>query len=188
MLLFSTVNAVIDCSFNTSSKGVVYSHGIHINKFSVGYFEEKRKTLGSCLSTKLGNDYYCLMLQIGKGSYLQDTNVAGYNLFSDSLQKPPPLSVENFCLKAESDRFFYPTQNLPSSILTWRCILRESKDRYHFKLSSVKKRFDGIIFIRNSHALKVFENYPVANLSTYLARKTHELNERLKIYREKKNK
>jgi Erythromycin esterase homolog len=183
-ILFSTVDAVVNHFFDSSSKGVIFAHSLHINKVWLRDFESGKKSLGYYLSTKFQDNYYNLTLQIGEGTYLQDESIMGSSLIIDSLQEPPPRSMENICLKVNSDRFFYPSDKFPSSALTWRSISRSYKDRYQFILG-FKKRFDGIIFIRDSHSLHEYQDLYVINDMEYLNKKARELNDLLKYYRNK---
>jgi erythromycin esterase-like protein len=133
---------------------VVFAHSLHLDKQRPD--TKYRKSLGTYIHEKYKNQYFCVSLQTGKGTYTQDADHWFSSTFiTDTLEYPENKSFEKFCLNAEPDYFYFPASALPANIYTLRLISRgEKKERRQFKFLDLKNRFDAYVFLRHSTHLQ----------------------------------
>lgn len=142
-------------------KLAIYAHSGHL-EYSEPYddYSEKNATLGFHLRKIFANQYFSISFQIGYGKYTQDECFTKGKVFVDSLKNPPPYSFEYAGLRTGLDYFYFQSKYLGDGILSYADIARASREENLFKFSSLKKRFNAYVFIRESKEIKKIEEFP----------------------------
>lgn len=179
--MWSIVEKVINTYASGNEKVIVHSHSDHLNKYtSFLSVDLIAPPLGSYIANKYKEDYFAISYQIAEGTYTQDeTGIVG-NTMIHELQKAPKNSFEYRGLNTGLDYFYYPTNQLTKYITHLRILLRTGRYLDQFYFCSIKKRFDGLVFIKNSSNLKNIESYLFFNVNGMMQLKRRIMNEGLK--------
>ncbi|HBG40393.1 MAG TPA: hypothetical protein DDW85_03125, partial [Porphyromonadaceae bacterium] len=159
--MWKRADKIIQQYLKKDNKVVIYAHSSHINKKNDFFFDvQKKPSLGNYIHKKYGNGYFSICFQVGRGKYTQDDSGVFSKTVIDTLQAPMITSFEFSALVADNSYFYYPAQKLSDDISSVRAIGRERKNTNQFFFCSIKKRFNGVVFIRNSNQLNRIEKYP----------------------------
>lgn len=142
-------------------KAVIHAHTTHTNKMSDFFFDVvEQPSMGNYIYSKYGDKYFSIGFQAGEGLYTQDDSGIFSKTVTDTLQAPIPTSFEYSALKVDSPYFYYPTDRLPEGISDIRIVMRECENLNQLFFCSIKKRFNGLAFIRDNSPLNDIEQYP----------------------------
>lgn len=152
---------IIQLYVKEGDKAVIHAHTSHTNKMSDFFFDVVEKpSMGNYIYSKYGDKYFSIGFQAGEGLYTQDDSGIFSKTVTDTLQTPIPASFEYSALKVDNPYFYYPTDKLPEGISNIRIVTRERKNSNQFFFCSIKKRFNGLVFIRDNSPLHDIEQYP----------------------------
>jgi erythromycin esterase-like protein len=163
------LDKIISLYLDNKDMAAVFTHSLHLDKQRPD--TKYRKSLGTYIHEKYKNQYFCVSLQTGIGSYTRDADHWFSSTFiTDTLEYPENKSFEKFCMNAEPDYFYFPASALPSNIYTLRLISRgEKKERRQFKFLDLKNRFDAYVFLRHStHLQDMIEDHTRQSLEDFL--------------------
>lgn len=153
---------IIQLYLKAGEKVIIYAHTSHTNKMN-DFFNDvvEKPSMGNYIYRKYGDKYFSIGFQAGEGLYTQDDESIFSKTVTDTLQTPIPTSFEYSALKVNNPYFYYPTDKLPDGISGMRAVGRERKNINQFFFCSIKKRFDGLVFIRKNSQLHSIEKFPV---------------------------
>lgn len=153
---------IIQLYLKSGDKAVIYAHTSHTNKMN-DFFNDvvEKPSMGNYIYRKYGDKYFSIGFQAGEGLYTQDDTGLFSKTVTDTLQTSIPASFEYSALKVDNSYFYYPTDKLPDSISGIRAVGRERKKVNQFFFCSIKKRFNGLVFIRKNSQLHSIEKFPV---------------------------
>ncbi|HHV84570.1 MAG TPA: erythromycin esterase family protein [Petrimonas sp.] len=152
---------IIQLYLKAGDKAVIHAHTSHTNKMNDFFNDVVEKTsMGNYIYRKYGEKYFSIGFQAGKGLYTQDDTGFFSKTVTDTLQTPIPASFEYSALKTNNPYSYYPSDKLPDGIFGMRAMGRERKNVNLFFFCSVKKRFNGLVFIRDNSQLHDIEPFP----------------------------
>lgn len=142
---------------NGEEKCVILAHHSHLAK--VESLSNSKLTIGDLLASKekhnSRNKYLAISFQVGKGTICRQGCKEQDAISLDTLETPPYNSFENIGLSTGIDCFYYPTKYLSDDVLQISSISRSvNNDGCSYMFASPKRRFDAIVFIRDSTPLR----------------------------------
>lgn len=154
---------IIQLYLKEGDKAVIHAHTSHTNKTSDFFFDVvEEPSMGNYIYSKYGDKYFSIGFQAGGGLYTQDDSFFFSKTVADTLQTPIPTSFEYSALKTNNPYFYYPIDKLPDDISSIRAVGRERKNLNQFFFCSIKKRFHGLVFIRDNSQLHDIEPSPAS--------------------------
>lgn len=152
---------IIQLYLKAGDKAVIHFHTSHTNKVSDFFFDVAEKpSMGNYIYSKYGDNYFSIGFQASEGLYIQDDSSIFSKTVTDTLQTPIPTCFEYSALKVNNPYFYYPTDKLPDGISGIRAVGRERKSVNQFFFCSIKKRFNGLVFVCDNSQLHDIEQFP----------------------------
>lgn len=153
---------IIQLYLKAGDKAVIHAHSSHTNKMN-DFFNDvvEKPSMGNYIYRKYEDKYFSIGFRRAKGYTPRTILQFLAKTVTDTLQPPIPTSFEHSALKVNNPYFYYPTDKLPDGISSIRAVGRESKNGNQFFFCSIKKRFDGLVFIRKNSQLHSIEKFPV---------------------------
>lgn len=171
---------IIDTYMPGNEKAIVVAHSAHISKYTSFLDVNLNKpTLGNYISNKYKKDYFAISFQVGEGSSTQDEGSMYGETMIQFLQKAPKSSFEHKSLQTGLDYFYYPAKQLPQDIMHLRILLRTGRYLDQFYFCSIKKYFDGLVFLKRSHHLDHIESYPAFYVNGLIQGKQQRMREEM---------
>lgn len=178
--MWTVVQKVIELYAPHREKIIISAHSAHVSKYASFVSSSVNKPpLGKYVADKYKEDYLAISFQLGEGTSTQDES----NLFGKTmvqiLQHAPINSFENRALRTGVDYFYYSSGQLPEDIMHLRMLLRCARYMDQFRFCSIKKYFDGLVFIKESHGLNNIQSYPAFYVSGLIRYKQEKMREDL---------
>lgn len=179
-LMWAMARKIIEIYAPKDEKVIVEAHSDHISKYtSLLSADENRPALGHFLADRFPNDYFAISFQLGEGSYTEDDGNLFGKTVTQMLQTAPKSSFEYRGLQTGIDYFYCSTKQLPQDISHLRMLLRTGMYLDQFYFCSIKKYFDGLVFIRKTQELNNIENYPAFYIGGLIQHKQRKMREEL---------
>lgn len=159
---------------NANSKTIVLAHTAHTNKLKHFSLSVNHESFGYYIHKKYKDEYLSIAFQIGEGYCSMDTNGPFSHIISAPVPQMPSYSLEYNCLKDGLQYCYMPTHNLSDGILGLMAFTRGRPDTNYFAYCSLRKRFDGIVFIKNSSPLSKVAEIPFMEYHTYFGEKNYK--------------
>lgn len=159
--MFKRVQNFMKIYLKAGETVAIYAHSGHLKKIpqSKGFLKNDIP-LGYYLRKEFNKQYFSVSFQIAEGKYIQDECSIYGGTIVDSLKNPPPYSFEFAGLSTKVDYFYYRSKNMGDFILSYCNINRTSRYADLYQFSSLKKRFDAYVFIKESKPIQNVERYP----------------------------
>lgn len=162
------------------TQAIIHMHSAHLEHIPL-LNKNNLKATGYFLRSWYGPDFFTFTFQIGAGEYTNE-----YSVVSEqspiSLLKPLPQSFEGVASKTGFDYFFYPADFLGKEILFYNQIPRATITHENDKFGSLRKRFDGYVYMGYSTPLKNIEPFPTFYMSNYVSKNTKKIEGIMKMY------
>lgn len=169
---------IIEIYASGNEKVIVSAHSDHVSKHTSFLNADLNKpTLGNYMTNRYSKNYFAISFQIGEGCYTQDEDFLFGKTMIQMLQRAPKSSFEYRGLQTGFDYFYYSAEQLPKDIIHLRILLRTGRYLDQFYFCSVRKYFDGLVFIRNTHNLNKIESYPAFYFSGLIQYKQKRMRE-----------
>ncbi len=178
--MWLVMEKVIDIYAPGNEKVMVYSHSDHVNKYNS--FLSGQLSLGNYISSKYKEDYFVISYQVAEGMYTQDEATSFGKTTIHELQQMPKNSFEYRGLDMGLGCFYYPTNQLSQDVTQLRILFQTGRYLDQFYFCSIKKRFDGLVFIRNSSNLHNIEKYPFFKAGEVAGNKRMRMRQKLNKY------
>lgn len=179
-LMWAMARKTIEIYAPKDEKVIVAAHSDHISKCtSLLSVDVNRPALGHFLADRYSKDYFAISFQLGEGSYTEDDGHLFGKTVTQMLQTAPKSSFEYRGLQTGIDYFYYSTKQLPQDIIHLRMLLRTGMHLDQFYFCSIKKYFDGLVFIRKTQELNNIESYPAFYISGLMQLKRRKMREEL---------
>lgn len=161
--MFNRVRFLDSLYIDAGEKIVVLAHSWHLKKTPLITGLPSETMLGNYLDFYYKNSYFAINFTFGTGTFLQD-NCTAISLTIDTIQKPRNQTLESYAYRTGVDFFYYPTNKLNSPPSQMLGISRFKFGSDYIDFGNVKKRYDGIVFLRNvttqnSHNYNTFFAY-----------------------------
>lgn len=178
--MWTVVQKVIELYAPHREKIIISAHSAHISKYASFVSASMNKVpLGKYVADKYKEDYLAVSFQLGEGISTQDESNLFGKTMAQMLQHAPINSFENTALRTGVDYFYYSSTQLPKNITHLRILLRGGRYRDPFRFCSIKRYFDGLVFIKESHGLNNVQNYPAFYVNGLIRHKQEKMREEL---------
>ncbi len=178
--MWRVTKKIIDTYTPGNEKAIVVAHSAHISKYtSFLNIDLNKPTLGNYMANEYKKEYFAISFQVGEGSCTQDESILYGKTMIQMLQKAPKSSFEYRGLQTGLDHFYYPTKQLPQDIIHLRILLRTGKYLDQFYFCSIKRYFDGLVFLKSSQSLSNIESYPAFYVNELIENKQKRMREEL---------
>ncbi|SDJ04270.1 Erythromycin esterase homolog [Pedobacter sp. ok626] len=156
----------------------IYAHSGHITSLpEMDSYLNTDPSLGFYLRKIYKDQYFSISFQIGEGTYSQDECSMNGKIVSDRLLYPPAYSFEYAGLATGLNYFYYPSKYLGDAILSYGKISRGSRYADLYRFSSLKKRFDAYVFIKESKPIEEVESFPIIYNMDFFASRRKAMND-----------
>lgn len=148
-LMYFFVKYATDHYLANEEKAVLYGHFTHLNKYNAKHHTFLLKPLGNYLANQWKDNYYVLALTVGEGEITSSNNndvKPHYRLDAPSIN-----SIEDLCGHAQSDYLFSDLKGM-DDFLPIRQIHNTIYSGKQFININVRRRIDGLIYIRKSES------------------------------------
>jgi erythromycin esterase-like protein len=163
------VEQIISLFLSSTEKAIIVAHSQHVNKgVSVRDNDANHYPMGYYLQQKYKKQYYALTIQAGIGSHRQDSLYTYGKNIVEPLQAPFPFAFEQAALNTGSEYFYYVADQLPEAVLGLHLIGRPGREKKSFQYCSISSHFDALVFIRQSSASVICEEYPRGHFYWYI--------------------
>lgn len=149
--MWDNADYLINAYSSPSSTVSIYTHIAHANYISDIFVNRLQPSMGALAKKVLKEDYCCIGICVGKGTFLVGDNITSGALSVKQLIAPPRNSLE-YILKNLHLNYFY----IPSTYFSYPIFMRNIGNLYNdstFEILTPKYRMDGIIYIDNIEAI-----------------------------------
>ncbi|MNL16355.1 Erythromycin esterase [compost metagenome] len=172
------IQSLVNLFLKSDEIAAVYAHSGHITSLpETDNYLKMDLPLGYYLRKTYKDQYFSISFQIGKGTYSQDECSMAGKIVSERLHYPPPYSFEYAGLATGLNYFYYPSKYLGDAILSYGKISRESRYADLYRFSSLKKRFDAYVFIKESKPIEEVESFPMIYNMDFFASRRKAMND-----------
>jgi len=145
----------INQNIKGDEKTIICGHLLHLNR--IDEMNGIARSIGYWLDNQYKNEYFVLAFLTGIGTY------QAFQISSDiknigTLKFPPQNSIESFCLRLNSNIFYLPTNIIDENKQFLIRIIGGITENRQFYPGSVVKRFNALIFIKESTPIKFYHS------------------------------
>lgn len=150
-LMWDNADYLINAYSSPSSTVSIYTHIAHANYISDIFVNRLQPSMGALAKKVLKEDYCCIGICVGKGTFQVRGNITSDTLSVKTLSTPPQNSLESI-LEMQHLNYFY----IPSTSFSYPIFMRNIGNLYNnalFEILTPKYRMDGIIYIDNVESI-----------------------------------
>lgn len=150
-LMWDNADFLINAYSSPSSTVSIYTHIAHANYISDIFVNRLQPSMGALAKKVLKEDYCCIGICVGKGTFQVRSNITSDTLSVKTLSTPPQNSLESI-LEMQHLNYFY----IPSTSFSYPIFMRNIGNLYNnalFEILTPKYRMDGIIYIDNVESI-----------------------------------
>lgn len=143
-----------------NENATIYTHIGHANYKTLNSSSLIRRSFGSYMKYKFGNDYYTIAVLTGEGNFI--TGDKDSLFVKRMLENSPGNSLENMFMRTHEELCFIPVSILPSQ-LTYTRDTGSQYQENQFSIIAPASRMDAIIFVRKSKEFKILPGTPTSS-------------------------
>jgi erythromycin esterase-like protein len=147
----------IDSNLADYESAVMVAHASHVSKkYSQTLW--RWHSMGQRLNKQYGDDYYSVAMTVGRGEFL-NVRMRSEESYTRKypLGEPIASTLEDICLTQFDEDLWIDTSLLPDPVFAYRHVGRAFISSNETKTGNIKERFNGVLFIKDSHVSGDYE-------------------------------